>query len=192
MVILLVIRKTLVLFFNHGKNIKLHFNDTQSFDSFIGKTGINEYNLAYIEGSLYLTNNVIKEIKTQFFLPSLVFNGSEITIKGSDFILEGLVHNGDTINNFIFDGVVRWNDGYEYYITKTKFKKDLLEKLESFKKLALPIKNNVTQKSNDILDLKNEKNINQNKEININVSDVQFKNNKEYMDKNASTNLEER
>lgn len=171
--------------FNEGQDIDLLFYNTQSFDKAKGKTRlVKEYNdAAVIDGTLYLKNNVIKEIKTNFYIVNMKFLGGAITIKGDDFIMEGYTKNNEEINKFTFDGVIKWNNNTEYYVSNMKFKKDLLLRIDSFKKLATPIvsSNENNQNTNILNNLKDEKD-SKKQILNIVTDDVVLKNSNNYND----------
>lgn len=189
-------KKNLSSLFNENMDITVNFYNTQSYDKIIGKTRTLKDKSATIDGTLYLLNNKIKEIKTNWIISNLEFGGGEIYIKGYDFILEGYTKNDDDINNFTFDGVVKWNNNTEYYLTNMKFKKDLIEKIENFKKLATPIKDsNISNKGlNTVNGLKNEVSINNGgRNLNINTNNIEYTNNKVYkQNDNEIIDLEKR
>lgn len=165
--------------FNNNMDFKITFTNTQSYDYLIGKS-YSKDNYYYVNGTLFLLNNYIKEIKGKFKITNLNFDKGKIQIKGNDFIMEGYVKDGDNINNFTFDGLIKWNDDSEYYITNIKFKEDLLEKIRNFKKLSI---NNNEIIENKKLNIETNL-INQNKETlktnttKINTENVKYKDNK--------------
>lgn len=164
----------------NNNDFKITFNNTQSYDLLVGK-GYEKNDNYYVNGTLTLLNNKVKEIKGKFKIKNLNFDSGKIEIIGYDFIMEGYVKDGDDINNFTFDGIIKWNDNYEYYVTNMKFKQDLFEKLPNFKKLA------TMSKIQNKKELKIETNlINQNKieskkeNLNINIENIKYKNNNIY------------
>lgn len=188
-------KKNLGSLFNDGKDITITFFNTQSYDKIIGKTKNMEDGKAIVDGTLYLLNNKIKEITTKIVIANLDFYGGKIQIKGTNFILDGYIENDDDINDFVFSGVIKWKDNTEYYITKMRFKEDLLNKIDDFKKLSTPIKNYKQNngEKNISNNLKNEIKIQNNaKQLNINTTDIEFKNNKNYINNNQIIDLEKR
>lgn len=178
--------------FNANLDITFSFFNTQFYDKLVGKTYIDRITFLdrdkMVDGTLYLSNNRIKEITSKFYISGLNFGGGKIIIKGDDFVLEGFTNKENDINDFYFDGVIKWNDNTEYYITDMRFKRDLIEKMENFKKLATPIKNTNSNKDlNPVSDLKNEVSISGGKNLNINTNSIEYTNNKVYKQNDNKT-----
>lgn len=181
--------------FNDNLDITYNFFNTQFYDKFVGKTYINVMTYDREEmakGTLYLKNNRIKEITAMFYISNLFFGEGQIVIKGDNFVLDGFTSRKNEINEFYFDGVVRWDDNTEYYITDARFKRDLIEKLDNWKKLSTPIKNpNVENKGLNTVDgLKNEVSINNGKNLNINTNGIEYTNDKVYKQNDKTIDLE--
>lgn len=94
----------------NGMDAIMKFYNTNSYDILKGKY----YKIdgdEYIKGTLYLKNNIIKEITATFDIKKMTFYKDEIEIKTEKLTFKGEVTNtrGD-INKFDFDGAIIWNN----------------------------------------------------------------------------------
>lgn len=184
--------KSFITILHNNLNVKVDFYNTQSYDNIQGKLYILDDDL-YINGTLTLFNNKIKKVKAIFDFKSLEFYKGSITIETNEFIIEGFVSNGSDLNNFTLEGVIKWNEGLEYYVTNYKFKDNWFDKIDNLKKLASPIKNNKPIKETNKIVKENIKEIKVEtlkKEIKIDTSDIKYKNKELYGNDNSKLNLE--
>lgn len=97
-------------FLTDGMDAIMKFYNTNSYDILKGKY----YKIdgdKYIKGTLYLKNNIIKEITATFDIEQMKFYKDEIEIKTEKLTIKGEVTDtrGD-INEFKFDGAIIWNN----------------------------------------------------------------------------------
>lgn len=176
---------------NGDLNVEFKFINTIKYDNLKGKLIVypNREEM-FVDGQLNIKNSEINYIKTFFDYDDLEFNrNKEIEIKGNDFVLKGIIKSGRNINNFEVECVIEWEDGFEYFLTNYKFNKNFMKSINHFKELATKKEVNVLKndKSNK---LESEKLIYNKKEININTSNVEYKNKQLYNNKTEILDLE--
>lgn len=170
-----------------GMEAIVKFYNTNSYDILKGKY----YRIDgkdYVKGTLYLKNNIIKEITATFDLKRMKFYKNEIEIKTNKITITGYItDSGDDINKFKFDGAIIWNASGCKEIKSGTF---VEESLLAFENKECSNSNKSTNKTNSSVN-KEATQIVEKNEISIKKQDINIKTEKDIKLEKVETKKDE-